>query len=61
MHFVYLKSLALIDYLKQSDLLWKLCRFDRLNISPFELLNLVMHFVGLSILNSFDHLNYLCI
>ena len=35
--------------------------FDSLTISPFELFNQVMHFVRLSFLNWFDHLDYLCI
>ena len=35
--------------------------FDSLTISPFELFNLVMHFVRLSFSNWFDYLNYLCI
>ena len=64
MHFVYLKSLSVIDYLKESSLLCKLCSytvFDSLTFSPFELFNLLMHSVRLSFLNWFDHLNYLCI
>ena len=54
MDFLYSNSLTLIDYWPSQTCLHKLCElysytvFDSLNISPFELLNLVMHYVLLS-------------
>ena len=54
MDFLYSNSLTLIDYWPSQTRLHKLCElysysvFDSLNISPFELLNLVMQYVLLS-------------